>query len=70
MLLKALLLVAIAAIGLLAVRARLLRRFPRMKSTPVDRAFARAGQSTANGLLAAVALAAGFLVLLHLLDRL
>lgn len=70
MILKLLLLVGVALVGLLALRAWLQRRFPAMKVTTLDRAFARVGDGGTNAVLAAVALAAGFLVLLHLLDRL
>ncbi len=70
MILKLLALVAVALVGLLALRAWLQRRLPAMKVTAVDRAFAKIGDAGTNAVLVAVALAAGFLVLLHLLDRL
>lgn len=70
MILKLLLLFGVALVGLLALRAWLQRRFPAMKVTPIDRAFAKVGDTGANTVLVAIALAGGFLVLLHLLDRL
>ncbi|HEY8563902.1 MAG TPA: hypothetical protein VIL65_00245 [Beijerinckiaceae bacterium] len=69
MLIKLVVLLVAVLLGLLALRARLMRRFPRMKATPLDRAFARAGQEVGNTVLAVVVVAAAFLVLLHVLDR-